>query len=156
MYQVQEVSIFVKSLKVYDVVTNKSIRDKYIEIYSYIFGMSPSCAGCPNVIEEAIQKLKWVMILQVSNGNNELQKATRMTKYTMNPKVRIMSSSLGIMVTQFNCTDAIAEALIKENEKHRALFTINVNFEEGRAIVNNEATEENPLIVKKAKNIKKR
>ena len=59
-----------------------------------------------------------------------------MTKYTMLPKVRVMSSSLKIMVTQYNCTDAIAEALIKENPKHIALFTINADVEEGRSIVN--------------------
>lgn len=142
MYQVEEVSIFVKSLKVYDVVTSKTIRDRYIEVYSFIFGISPSCAGCPNEIEVAIQKLKWIMMLQIKTGNTDLQKANEMTKYTMNPSVRIMSSTLGIMVTQFNCTDAIAEALIKENEKYRSLFTINVSYkaQEGRAVVNNEAT----------------
>jgi copper chaperone CopZ len=138
MYNVDEVSIFVKALKVYSVVTNKAIRDKYIEYYTFIFDTPPQCAGCPNEIEAAIQKLNWVMMLQINNGNSQLLKAKVMTKYTMNPKVRVMSSSLGIMVTQYNCTDAIAEALIKENPKNIALFTLNV--EEGRSIVNVEAT----------------
>lgn len=139
MYQLDEISIFVKALKVYSVATNKSIRDKYIDVYTFIFDTPPPCAGCPDEIEQGIHKLNWVIMLQINNGNTELLKAKAMTKYTMLPKVRVMSSTLKIMVTQYNCTDAIAEALIKESPKNIALFTVNV-VDEGRSIVNNEAT----------------
>lgn len=43
----------------------------------------------------------------------------------MKPNTRIYSYKLMTMVTPFNCTDTIAEALINENPKHVGLFTIN-------------------------------
>lgn len=47
----------------------------------------------------------------------------------MKDKVRIYSSSLGIVVTKYNCTDAIAEALIKENPNCINSFIVNVQDE---------------------------
>lgn len=133
---VKDFSIFVKGLSLYKIASNESIRNKFIEYYTFLFDTPPQCSACPSDIESALFKLRWIMLLQINNGNTELLKAKAMTKYTMLPKVRVMSNSMGIMVTQYNCTDAIAEALIKENPKHIALFTINADVEEGSPIVN--------------------
>ena len=54
-----------------------------------------------------------------------LQKSQTITKYSMKPKVRLYSNTMNMMVTEYNCTDAIAEAIIKENPKYAELFILN-------------------------------
>jgi len=127
MYLLSEVVEFSKSLSVYSVLTDEQIRDKFIELYFYAFEMHPDCTGCAGDIEQAIYKFMW--LIKKHSDEMELQKAYLLTKYKMKPKVRLYSSSLNMMVTEYNCTDSIAEHLIKENAKYAELFTLNPEYQ---------------------------
>lgn len=125
MYEVNTVTEFLKTVNVYTLVNSDDIYNRFMEYYGYVFDESLNCNACPNDIEQGIFKLNWVVKLHVKNNRTTLMKADKICKYTMKPNVRFFSTSLGIMVTRYNCTDSIAEALIKENPNNINLFTVN-------------------------------
>jgi len=127
MYPIEQVKEFSKLLNVYNVLTNENVRTEFLQMYAYTFEEYPSCSGCPDEIENAIFKFMW--IIKKHTNQSYLMKANSISKYTMKDKVRIYSSSLGIVVTKYNCTDAIAEALIKENPNCINSFIVNVQVE---------------------------
>lgn len=124
MHLLSEVVEFSKRLNVYSVLMDEDVRTKFIELYYYAFEMYPECTACAGDIENAIFKFMW--LIKKHNGQMNLQKSQTITKYSMKPKVRLYSNSLGMMVTEYNCTDAIAEALMKENPKYAELFIVNI------------------------------
>lgn len=126
MYEITEAYKFIQTLNVYTIVNNDETHKRFLEYYQFIFNESVNCSACPNDIEQAIHKLNWIVKLHLKNNKTELMKAENVCKYSMKPNVRLYSTTLGMMVTRFNCTDAIAEALIKENPNNKNLFTVNV------------------------------
>lgn len=144
--------------------TNQSVRERFLQLYSYTFEESLHCTGCPNDIETAIFKFMW--IIKKHNTQETLTKASMLSKYTMKQKVRLYSSSLNMVITSYNCTDDIAEVLIKENPKHKELFTVNVTEEpqpiETFSVVNPEEEtqevekESNPFVEQKKKRGRKK
>ena len=125
MHKITDVVEFLKIVNVYTLVNRENVYEKFLEYYVYTFNEQPNCNSCPNDIEQAIHKLNWIVKLHIKSNKDMLMKADKVTKYTMKPNVRIYSSKLGLMVTRFNCTDAIAEALLKENANNSKLFTVN-------------------------------
>lgn len=133
MYQLVEIREFLKLVNVYTILTNDNTREKFLQLYGYTFDEYPSCTGCADEIEQAINKFMWIIKHHEKQNKTTLMKATSVSKYTMKDKVRIYSSSLNMMVTKYNCTDAIAEVLIKENPKCKDSFILN-QTEESKAI----------------------
>jgi hypothetical protein len=125
MYDTKEAYNFIQTLNVYTIVNNDDTHKRFLEYYQFIFNESVNCSACPNDIEQAIYKLNWIVKLHLKNNKPELMKADKVCKYTMKPKVRLYSTALGMMVTKYNCTDAVAEALIKENPVNKNLFILN-------------------------------
>jgi hypothetical protein len=55
--------------------------------------------------------IKIELIIMNINGNKvELIKSKNLMKYQMKNNVRVYSNNLKLMITTYNCTDAIAEA----------------------------------------------
>ncbi len=125
MHKITDVVEFLKIVNVYTLVNRENVYEKFIEYYTFTFNEQPNCNSCPNDIEQAIHKLNWIVKLHIKSNKDMLIKADKVTRYTMKPNVRIYSSKLGIMVTRYNCTDAIAETLLKENANNSKLFTVN-------------------------------
>lgn len=136
MHDINTVSGFLKTVNVYTLVNNEDVYNRFMEYYQYTFNHTVNCGVCPNDIEQAIHKLNWMVKLHIKNNNTVLMKADKVCRYSMKPNVRFFSNSLGIMVTRFNCTDAIAEALIKENPVNANLFTVNTpEVNEGAEVI---------------------
>lgn len=122
--ELKTVKTFVATLDVYKLTTDAEIMNQFVSYYSYAFDTVPNCMGCPGDLEIAIHKLKWFLTKHPKESTT-LKKAMALTKYTMKPGSRVYSFSLGIMITPFNCTDELAEMLIKENAETVKLFDLN-------------------------------
>lgn len=134
MYNLEETKEFIKSLSVHKVITNKTIKEKFIDIYNFAFDDYPECEGCASSIEQAIHKMKILLNLHSAN-DVELIKSKNIMKYQMKNNVRVYSNNLKLMITKYNCTDAIAEALIKEKESNINLFIINTEVKKESEII---------------------
>lgn len=132
MYLMQDIIKFTEQLNVYNVLMRDSVRDEFIKLYSFTFDEMPACTGCPNDIEIAINKFMWM--IKLHKNQTYLTKAKTLMKYQMKDKVRVYSTALNIVVTKYNCTDAIAEVLIRENESNKNLFIIAPDSEPKKAI----------------------
>lgn len=139
-YTIDNVEAFMHTVTVYKLATSDETRKQFIDLYYYIFEEQPTCDACPSDIEMAIHKVKWMIRLHKANKKTEIQNANTLMKYKMKDKTRVYSSAMNMMITKFNCTDEIAEALIKENPNHIALFQISVEHkQEGNVLI--EKTE---------------
>lgn len=148
MHKITDVVEFLKIVNVYTLVNRENVYEKFLEYYTFTFNEQPNCNSCPNDIEQAIHKLNWIVKLHIKSNKDMLMKADKVTKYTMKPNVRIYSSKLGLMVTRFNCTDAIAEALLKENANNSKLFTVNGEQLQAEPVAVLEKTvEPTPVVV---------
>jgi hypothetical protein len=134
MYNLAEIKEFQKSLSVNKVISNKATRSKFIEVYNYAFDEFPECEGCPSSIEQAIHKMKILLNLH-SATDVELIKSKNLMKYQMKNNVRIYSNNLKLMITKYNCTDAIAESLIKEKDSNIDLFIINAELKKESEVI---------------------
>lgn len=134
MYNLEEIKEFIKSLSVHKVITNKITRETFIDVYNYAFDEYPECEGCASSIEQAIHKMK--ILLNLHNANDvELIKSKNLMKYQMKNNVRVYSNTMKLMVTKYNCTDAIAEALIKEKQSNIDLFIINAEVKKESEVI---------------------
>lgn len=134
MYNLAETKEFIKSLTTYKVVSNKTIREKLVDIYQYIFDEYPECDGCTSGIEQAIHKMK--IIINLHNANQiELSKAKDLMMYQMKNNVRIYSNKLKLVVTKYNCTDEIAKVLIEEKSSNIDLFIINADLKKDTTLI---------------------
>lgn len=134
MYNLAETKQFINSLTTYKVVSNKSIREKLVDIYQYAFDEYPECDGCASGIEQAIHKMK--ILLNLHNANDiELSKANNLMKFQMKNNVRIYSNKLKVMVTKYNCTDEIAKVLIEEKASNIDLFIINAEVKKESEVI---------------------
>ena len=150
MHKITEVSEFLKIVNVYTLVNKENVYEKFLQYYTFTFNEQPNCNSCPNDIEQAIHKLNWIVKLHIKSNKDMLMKADKVTKYTMKPNVRIYSSKLGLMVTRFNCTDAIAEALLKENANNSRLFIVNGEQLQAEPVaVVEKLVEPTPIVVEK-------
>jgi len=151
MYKVSEVIEFMKTVNVYSITNNDLTFTNFITYYTHTFDEMPNCTACPNDIEVAIGRMNWILKMHVKANKEDLHKADLIMNYRMKPKVRIYSTKLNLMVTPFNCTDAIAEVLIKENPNNKNLFIVNDNKE---VEIKTEEVETKPLVVMKKKTVK--
>lgn len=126
MLTTQQFNQFLEATNVYRLGISRKHMEQFVEVYSYIFDQAPPCTACPGDIESAIHKLKVYESLLVKTQNESIVKASKLMKYTMKEGVVVFSNSLNMMVSVFNCTDDIAELLIKEQPENASLFTINV------------------------------
>jgi hypothetical protein len=155
MYDIDEIVEFCKLLNSYTILTNSNVREKFLNLYGYTFDEYPSCVGCADEIEQAIIKFMWIVKKHKAQNITQLMKANQISKYTMKEKIRIYSSSLRIMVTQYNCTDEIAEVLMKENPSCKDVFIVNQLDEpkpiETYSVINPDESEEKVIVVENKK-----
>lgn len=131
-----------RTVNVYNVVTRQPIREGFLELFGYAFGWQPACMACPGDIEAAIGKLNW-LLKRTAGRFDVVTKADELMIYNMKRGARVYSAKLRLMVTYLNCTDEVAEAIIAENPKNAAFFTIKT-----------EAGEDTPYTVTAAKAVK--
>lgn len=134
MYNLAEVKTFIKSLTIHQLISNKTTRSKFVDIYNYSFDEYPECEGCASGIEQAIHKMRILLNLH-SATDIELIKSKNLMKYQMKNNVRVYSNNLKLMITKFNCTDAIAEVLIKEKSTNIDLFIINSEIKKESEVI---------------------
>jgi hypothetical protein len=129
MYPIDKVRTFaIDELSAYSVLTDKATRDKFVALYYFAFGDMIACEGCESEVERAITRFK--AFLKMHTTETELQKSTTLMRYEMKPNTRVFSTTLGMMVTRANCTDAIAKTIIAEKESNINLFDINEGYVE--------------------------
>jgi len=132
MKPLQDALDFMRTCNVYNVIMREPVRQGFLELFGYAFGWQPACMACPGDIEAAIGKLNWLLKRTVGKYDVVTQ-ADQLMTYNMKPGARVYSSKLRIMVTHLNCTDEVAEAIIAENPKNAAFFTIKTEAGEGTA-----------------------
>lgn len=115
---------FVEKLNVYRITTSKDVREKFVSYYKEIYNQEPPCTACPGEIESAIQKMGVYKNLLLKTDHSTVVPMEKLMKYKMKEGVVVYSGTLNMMVSCYNCTDDIAEALIKENDSNVQFFTI--------------------------------
>lgn len=126
MHSLQETKEFISTLNTYKILMNEDVRERFIELYYYIFEEYISCTGCASSLEMAMMKFNWV--LKKHNDTETLIKAKYLMKYKMQHNARVYSFKMNMVVTPHNCTDEVAELLMNENPKYRDLFILNPDF----------------------------
>lgn len=123
----EQFATYLKGLNVYRITISATEQQKFAEVYNSIFEQLPPCAGCPNEVEMALHKMQIYCDLLLQTKHTTIVKANQLMQYTMKEGVVIFSNTLNMMVSSFNCTDAVAELLIKENASNLQFFTHNVD-----------------------------
>jgi hypothetical protein len=122
MMNLQDAIGFVSKIRAYTILTDTAKRNKFIELYQYIFNEVPVCEGCTGDIENAIHKMLVHLRKNEAHDPTTLLKETDMSHYKLKPNVRYYSSTMKMYVTRYNLTDAVAERIIQENPSCVDLF----------------------------------
>jgi hypothetical protein len=120
MITTEEISKFLQKLSTYALLFDLKKNEQFLIYYHYAFDEYPPCSGCAGDLENAIMRLK--VLVNKQKESVEFIKAKQLMKYQMKKEVQYYSSSMNMMVTKFNCTDAIAEKILLENPANAMFF----------------------------------
>jgi hypothetical protein len=134
MITTEEISTFLQKLSTYALLFDLKKNEQFLIYYHYAFDEYPPCSGCAGDLENAIMRLK--VLLNKQKESVEFIKAKQLMKYQMKKEVQYYSSSMNMMVTKFNCTDAIAEKILLENPANAMFFDDVVPIVADNKIVN--------------------
>jgi len=117
MLNLDELKVFLDKHPARVIMVDDQAQRKLVDFYYSAFGIIPDCSGCHNDISTSIGNLRKL----IADPNFTIK--TIIMNYKLKPGVRMHSKSAQIVVTEKNCTDANAVALLSDNvEKNKALF----------------------------------